>query len=214
MNSSAEPAVVLVHGLWMRPWVMVPLARRLRRRGFECCCFGYHSVTEPWSAAVARLQAAVAACRATEVFLLGHSLGGRLALAVSDPRLRRVLLLGTPLTASQAALALRRRGWGRRLGGVGTAVLSRPAPAPPPGVAVAAVAGTGGHGLGRLLAPLAPPHDGAVSVAETRAPWLVDHGCLAASHSALLFSRAVAETAAGFFASGRLPRPLVVDCPP
>ncbi len=206
--------VWLIHGLWMRPWVMGYLARRLARRGFRCHRFAYHSVTEPWAAVLSRLQAAIAAVEAAEVFILGHSLGGRLALAVSDPRLRRVLLLGTPVSASRAASALRRRGWGRRLGGVGAAVLCRPAPAPPPAVAVAAIAGTGGRGLGRLLTRLPPPHDGAVTVAETRAPWLVDHGCLAASHSALLFSRAAAEAAAGFFAAGRLPRPPVIDCRP
>jgi len=205
--------LILVHGLWMRPWVMGWLERRLRRAGFACRGFAYDSVREPLEVALARLQRRLDTLEAPVAGVLGHSLGGRLAAAVEHPRVRRALALCTPLQASRAARALAARPWGRRLGGEGLAALLEPAPPAPAGLAVAAVAGTAGHGLGRLLTDLPRPHDGTVAVDETRAPWLVDQGCLPVSHSTALTSRAVAAAAAHFFRHGRLPRPPVAPCP-
>ena len=42
------------------------------------------------------------------------------------------------------------------------------------------------------------PHDGTVSVAETRVPGLADHVVVRASHSGLLFSDEVVRQVAGF----------------
>ncbi len=201
-------ALVLVHGLWMRPWVMRPLGWRLRRAGFVCHFFAYDSVREPLATALARLHRAIDDMDAP-VGVLGHSLGGRLAAAVDHPRVVRALALCTPLRASRAACALAARPWGRRLGGEGLRALLDPAPPAPAGLSVAALAGTAGHGLGRLLADLPRPHDGTVAVDETRAPWLADHGCLPISHSTALTSGAVARAAAHFFRHGTLPRPPV-----
>jgi len=210
---TGTPALILIHGLWMRPWVMRPLGWRLRRAGFACRCFAYDSVREPLAAALARLHRVIDELDAVAVGVLGHSLGGRLAAAVDHPRVGRALALCTPLRASRAACALAARPWGRRLGGEGLRALLAPAPPAPVGLAVAALAGTAGHGLGRLWADLSRPHDGTVAVDETRAPWLADHGCLPISHSTALTSRAVARAAAHFFRHGALPRPPVASCP-
>ncbi|HMB38016.1 MAG TPA: alpha/beta hydrolase, partial [Wenzhouxiangellaceae bacterium] len=68
---------------------------------------------------------------------------------------------------------------------------------------VAAIAGTSSLGVGRLFADLEKPHDGTVTVAETKVPDLADHLELPVSHTGLVFSRQVAEAVDGFLRSGR-----------
>ncbi|PKL94433.1 MAG: alpha/beta hydrolase, partial [Gammaproteobacteria bacterium HGW-Gammaproteobacteria-8] len=68
---------------------------------------------------------------------------------------------------------------------------------------VGAIAGTASFGLGRLFARLEPPHDGTVSVAETRIDGLADHLELPVSHTGLVLSRPVADAVARFLHQGR-----------
>ena len=57
-------------------------------------------------------------------------------------------------------------------------------------------------GLGITLGPLVAPHDGTVSVEETRLDGISDHHTVAASHTGLLFSSEVADLTLAFLRDG------------
>jgi hypothetical protein len=71
------------------------------------------------------------------------------------------------------------------------------------GCDIGVIAGRMPVGAGRIVAPDLPaPHDGAVSVDETRLPAMCDHIVLNVSHSGMLVSRAVAHQICAFLRDG------------
>jgi pimeloyl-ACP methyl ester carboxylesterase len=207
MTQGAERAqpVLLIHGLWMRGWVMRPLAARLRQAGFAPRCLDYPSLRAAPGQILQHSAKVLVEGQPGPVHLLGHSLGGLLALALcaSQPALPigRVLCLGSPLAGSHTARRLRELGlaW---LGGRSRALLEQGV-AVPDGREVGVIAGTRALGAGQWLARVPTPHDGTVSVAETRIAGLTDHLCLPHSHSGLLWARDVATACAQFLHNGR-----------
>ena len=100
--------VILLHGLWMRGFALGLLHRRLMEAGFRVHRFDYLSVAATQQHILARLQARMngLAAEADAVHLVGHSLGGLLALrACLDGELPpgRIVCLGSPLKGSAAA---------------------------------------------------------------------------------------------------------------
>jgi hypothetical protein len=72
------------------------------------------------------------------------------------------------------------------------------------GCDIGVIAGRMPVGAGRIVAPDLPaPHDGAVSVEETRLPAMRDHIVLNVSHSGMLVSRAVAQQIGAFLQNGQ-----------
>lgn len=206
---SPRPAVLLLHGLWMHRPALVPLAWRLRRAGFAVHTFGYASLLEPEARVLERLRAAIEARPGTH--LVGHSLGGLYALAAAGARpgaVGRVLCLGTPIRGSAVAerLSVKAPRLARAVMGHSHARVCAGLTDWPEGLQVGMIAGVRPRGLGQWSGALAPPHDGTVRLAETRAAGLADHVSLAASHSGLLFSAEAAGLAAAFLRMGRFPR--------
>ncbi|MEN1729502.1 MAG: hypothetical protein AAGJ52_13785, partial [Pseudomonadota bacterium] len=68
------------------------------------------------------------------------------------------------------------------------------------------IAGTKGMGLGRAIERLERPHDGTVSVAETRLPEARDHLQLPTSHTGLVVSARVVDQTATFLNTGTFDR--------
>ena len=204
------PTVLLLHGLLMRRPALLPMALRLRRRGFTPRLFGYSTLWREPEQAVESLARRLRDLGPEPVHVLAHSLGGLVAIETlcrhPDLPVRRLLCLGSPIGGSAAALALaqRRVGW---IIGRARPLLCAGAPALPKGVEVAMVAGSRPIGLGRLFGHFQGEHDGTVAVSETRAPGLAGHAVIAASHSGLVLSAQAADLAAEFFRSGRLPDP-------
>jgi pimeloyl-ACP methyl ester carboxylesterase len=203
--------VVLLHGIWMRPFTLALLARRLRAQGFTVSRFGYDSVAgspATWAPAVAAHMEGLSAQR---VHLLGHSLGGLLALMLArDGHARgggRVVCLGTPLCGSAVAREFARHRTLHWLLGHVDGLLCKGTACWPDGTAVGMVAGGMPFGFGAFVPGLARPHDGMVAVAETRDPRLAGHVTVHASHSGLLLSRAAADHAAAFLARGAFADP-------
>ncbi|MBS7456783.1 esterase/lipase family protein [Coralloluteibacterium stylophorae] len=199
----APSRVILVHGLWTWPLSMEPLARRLRAGGFVVGHFGYRTVREDGAGAVARLVERID--RDGPVALVGHSMGGLLALRAAAERcatVPRIVCLASPLHGSPTAAALARLPGGVRLLGHAAENLARTAAAPGR-CEVGMVAGCSGRGLGRVLRRFDGVHDGTVALEETRAEWLADHCVVAASHSGILFSREAAACCAAFLRHGR-----------
>jgi len=201
-------SVVLVNGLWMPDAVLWLLARRLRHAGFRVHIFSYPTVRENLRANAALMQQYLQAVPGEVVHLVGFSLGGLVvrALFQHHPAQRpgRIVLLGSPQRGSRAALVLARSRPGRYLLGRSLADLNagRPQAWTWPKREIGVIAGTLALGLGRLVASLARPHDGTVSVAETAMPDASDHLTLPVTHFGLLLSNTVARQVAGFLRRG------------
>ena len=207
---AASPAtVVLLHGLWMNAAAMFLLARALRRAGLRTACVGYRPMREPLGAHLERVSAALRDRGEGPVHLLGHSLGGLVALhALALPaaaRVQRVLLLGSPVSGCESAMRLAALPGGRALMGRGLDMLSHPfgcVPVANAAAQVGAIAGTRALGLGRLVLGSAADGDGVVSVAETRLPGMAAHRAISVSHSGMLFSREVARQSVAWLRDG------------
>jgi pimeloyl-ACP methyl ester carboxylesterase len=216
-QASANPrtehreTVILLHGLWLNGLELLLLARRLRGQGFRCLRFRYPSFSRTPAASADGLEGFVRAQGLGRVHFVAHSLGGIVLLHLFErwPDLPpgRSVLLGSPLLGSGAARRMARSRWLRRALGrsVERGVLGG-APAVPADREIGVIAGSRGIGMGRFVGGVAPPHDGTVAVAETRAPGLTDWIELRVTHFELLFSRRVSEAVGGFLRTGSFPR--------
>ena len=202
--------VILLHGLWMRGFALAMLHRRLIAAGFRVHRFDYLSVAATQQRIVERLHARMQALaeEAGAVHLVGHSLGGLLALrACADaPALPggRIVCLGSPLLGSAAARHFAALGHGSEaLLGHNRELLQQGFAAWDGCRQVGVIAGCTPLGLGAMLGHLQGQHDGTVAVEETRLPGLADHCVVESSHMGLLFSADVAERVRCFLAGGR-----------
>ena len=201
--------MVLVHGLWMRPVVMRPLARRLRRAGLCPALYGYPSRRESIAAHAARLDHWLAQrfSPGEPLAFVGHSLGGVVLRALAARRAAwfegaRTVMLGTPNRGTMGGARLLDRGAGRWWLGVAGRELARGTQAalPVPPGAVGVIAGTRRRWCTRSLVTGA--NDGLVAVAETE---LEGAGLrtFRVGHTGLLLHRGVAEATAYFLVNGR-----------
>lgn len=200
--------VILLHGLWMRGFALGMLHRRLIADGYRVHRFDYLSVASSRQRILARLQARMAEYAPDPVHLVGHSLGGLLALrACLDAEALppgRVVCLGSPLKGSAAARAF--AAWGRG----GEVLLGHNRDLLEQGFErwdgpreVGVIAGRLPLGLGAMLGHLDGEHDGTVTVEETRLPGVADHRVVEANHTGLLFSQEVARQVDAFLRRGR-----------
>jgi len=203
-----EETVILVHGLWMRGLVLRAHQHWLGAAGFAAQRFSYPSWQGGLADNVRLLSRCIEASPGDVVHLVGHSLGGIIALnavtQTADPRLGRIVLLGTPCAGSHCATTLAScpaLSW--MVGRTFKDWLKLPRPVLPPAIDIGVIAGTRGVGLGRLIGGLAQPNDGAVALAETALPEAGERIALHVSHSGMLFSRACARQTAHFLATGR-----------
>ena len=207
--------VILLHGLWMRGFALAMLHRRLIEAGFRVHRFDYLSVAATQERILGRLHSRMLALatEADQVHLVGHSLGGLLALRacveMDELPPGRIVCLGSPLQGSTSAR--RFAGMGR----AGEALLGRNRDLLEQGFEhwdgpreVGMIAGRLPLGLGVVLGQFNGEHDGTVAVAETRLPGLTDHLVVEANHTGLLFSQEVAQQAAQFLHHGRFERAL------
>jgi len=207
VEKSTKETVVLVHGLWMRGWVMTLLGLRLQRCGFHTVVFSYPSMSNSLSQNALLLSNFVAGIAASQIHFIGHSLGGLLIMQMlaecPDPRVRRIVLIGSPCHASYAANKLARMGLGRYLIGRGMLQwLKQKVPECADWYEVGSIAGCISLGLGRLLGGLPSPNDGVVAVEETRISGTRDQIVLNESHSSMLISAGVAHQVCMFLQHG------------
>ncbi len=202
--------VILLHGIWMRGFTLAPFARRLREAGFASIeTFDYASISGTLDVAVERLIASVQA-REGDVHIVGHSLGGMLAVEMAaraiEPR-GRIVCLGSPLRGSAAARGMQRVPVARWIMGSSAPILMRGFERWPGRGEIGVIAGRRPLGLGRFVGALEGPHDGTVSIAETLLPGITDHRVVGVTHSGLVYSDEVARLTAAFLRGGRFPPP-------
>lgn len=201
---SAAPYVILLHGLWMRGFAMTVLAHRLHEAGFGVEPFEYLSVAAPVDETLERLRATMRR-HAGEVHLVGHSLGGVLALLACSGRddlpPGRVVCLGSPLSGSAAARGLAGFG-GAWLLGHSRELLEHGIRHWDGPRVVGSIAGRLPLGLGAALGRFGADNDGTVAVTETRLPGIADRCVVEASHTGLLFSTVAAAASVHFLRDG------------
>ena len=213
----SDAIVVYVHGMWMPGEEMLFIKHHLEKHhGFAGHLFRYPSVSGSLDQNAARLADFVAALGAAEVHLVGHSLGGVLALRMLSLNPQspagRVVCMGSPLSGSRAADVLHRTDWGSMILGqtISDGVVNEAANLWAGAVTdqreVGSIAGTTPVGLGRLIASFKEANDGTVAVSETRLPGIKDHICLPVSHSGMALSAAAADQVAAFLQGGEFVR--------
>ncbi len=200
---------MVIHGLWMHGLQLGMLRSRLAQRSEGPAeNFSYHSVTRALPENARRLRRFIDEIDADTVHLVGHSLGGVLALQMLNlfptDRVGRIVCLGSPLVGSSAARRLSRWRFGRRIMGrtLRESVLEHPLVSVDGNREIGVIAGSVALGLGGILGKLEPPHDGVVSVRETRVPGITDHLILPINHVGLVFSSKVADQTAHFLRFG------------
>ena len=199
--------IILIHGLWMHGIALLPQQRWLRKRGFAVRRFSYPSMRQGMQQNARALSQFVASTGNGKVHLVGHSLGGLVALTMlaqyRDPRIGRVVLMGAPCMGSHcASVMLRTPSLAAIVGRSLKEWLALPRPQFPEPVEIGVLSGSRSLGLGRLIPGLPRPNDGAVAVVETRLPEASDFITLPVSHSEMLVSRVCADQVAAFLGSG------------
>jgi len=202
--------VILLHGLWMRAFTLVALRHRLQRAGHSVQLYDYASVSRGAEVSVHGLLHRVRALKSTKVHLVGHSLGGLIALQAlqREPELTRgrVVCLGSPLRGSAIARNVARLPGGALVVGKNIDILRHGIERWHGRQQVGAIAGRLPFGFGFAVGGLTSPHDGTVSVAETQLPGLTDHCVVAATHAGLLFSDEAAGQVITFLRDGHFAR--------
>jgi pimeloyl-ACP methyl ester carboxylesterase len=204
--------VILVHGLWVGPWAMVVLAKKLQAAGFTVRRFGYPSTAGQLDRHARRLLEFSGRSDADQLHFVSHSLGGLVTLHMlnQDNGLPpgRAVLLGSPLDGSVVARRSSRVPGGEKLFGEIRAALQSGYGALPAGRETGMIAGTKSFGLGMFVGGLGKPGDGTVAVDETRTTGLKDHLLMPVTHTGMLYSREVANQAAHFLKTGGFDWPL------
>jgi len=212
-TSPESETVILLHGLWMGRGVMRYLRNRLRADApaRQVLDFEYPSMQATLEENADALAAFAASVHAGRLHFVGHSLGGVIILHMLNRQPPgpggRVVCLGSPLCGSAAARNVLRMPLGKAVlgnamrqainGGLETWSGERE---------LGIIAGSVGLGLGMLTTHLPSPHDGSVSVAETRLAGAADHMVVGVNHMGLLFSAEVAEQTDQFLKTGHFRR--------
>lgn len=208
LEGAAKQAVVLVHGLWMKGWVLAWQKRRLARRGYRAYLFSYATMRMDLKQNAERLAAFIASLPESRIHFIGHSLGGLVILEAlkksADARIAGVVLLGPPYADCQAARILGSRRFGRWMLGkslpqwVESEKIAWSGKAP-----LGVIAGSRRFGLGMFFTRFAGVNDGVVALEETKIPGMSAHVVLPVAHSEMIFSSKVIDAACRFFDEGR-----------
>ena len=199
--------VILIHGLWMSGFVLLPHQHWLRADGFTAHRFSYPSWRNGLDDNAHLLMRFIKETSATTIHLVAHSLGGLVALKMlsqeTDTRIRRLVLMGTPYEGCHCGITLVESSvLAPLVGRTFEEWFNQPRPVPHPTVEIGVIAGIRPVGLGRLIPGLAQPSDGVISVSETRIAAAKDSISLDINHSGMLVSRACAEQVTNFLKMG------------
>jgi pimeloyl-ACP methyl ester carboxylesterase len=204
-------AVVYVHGLWMTGLEGAFLRMRLAKQlDAATPMFAYRSISAGIAANARSLATRLNGLRVDTLHLVGHSLGGlvicKMFEEVGDASLPpgRVVLLGSPVAGSRAAINLAAWRMGRLIMGrtVREELLVHRDRQWPHDRELGVIAGTLSVGLGKIVNTHQGLSDGTIYVDETRIPGMKQHLVVRVSHTGLPFSAEVAVQTAAFLRQG------------
>lgn len=205
--------VICLHGFWAHGAGMYLIKRRLEKEyGMRALLFSYPSVRGTLDENAALLARFIHERGLDSTHIIGHSLGGIVALRMfaNDPGAvpGRLVCMGSPLSGSRAADILSQQNWadpifGQSLrSGVVHSVANEWGRHVCETRDVGVIAGTVPLGVGKFVANFTEPNDGTVAVTETRLAGARDHLIMDVSHKGMLVSPAVVDQAAAFLKRG------------
>jgi pimeloyl-ACP methyl ester carboxylesterase len=216
--NATRDGVVLLHGISRTALSFRKMQVALERAGFTTLNLDYLSRSKALEALAEDIHPAIqrfADSIDTSVHFVGHSMGGLLArvyIARHRPkRLGRVVMLGTPNGGSELADRLKNFGAfraffgpaGQQLGTQRSAV--EDAMLPPIDYPVGVIAGN--RSIDPVAGTMLPkPHDGRVSVANTRLDGMADHIIVETSHPWLVRNGLAIEQTITFVRDGSFRR--------
>lgn len=207
MNAAIQDPVVLVHGLWMHGMVFLAHRYWLSRNGFVAHTFSYPSVHCGLDENSRSLSHYISQVPGRYIDIVAHSLGGLVVLNMLSrfpaPRVRRIVLMGSPCGGSHcASIMLRLPVLSTMVGRSIRDASTQSRWDVPTDVEIGVIAGTRSFGLGRVIPGLPRPNDGVVSTEETRLVGSRDAIALPVSHSEMLVSKACARQIFSFLSNG------------
>ena len=212
-GNSLKPNVLLIHGILMNPLEMRYLGSQLEKSGFNVHYVYYQSVLKSPAENASIIYEKIKQLDLPNLHLVGHSLGGVLLMHLFDqiettedelPQ-GRVVMLGSPVKGSWIAQKVSE--WP-----IVSPILAKSMPNALSGVDIpdwnnkrdwGMIAGTKGQGLGLLTGGLPGVSDGTVLLDETYHPKQKEHIQVDKSHTALLFSKEVADLTSQFLNTGK-----------
>jgi pimeloyl-ACP methyl ester carboxylesterase len=211
MGKIMKSRVVMLPGLGSPGWSMSLLACRLRAAGFETSTVPYRSCWSSIEDIRNEVSKAIGAALQGDISLVCHSMGGLVARRLAEYgipgiRIRRVVMIGTPLLGNKAAqcfagLPLQAFPFGKLWPALSPDGCARNGDAID-GIDIGMIAGAvpGGRWIG------GQDTDGIVTVPATMGDGLTDHAVVPASHASLLLSGKVAALTGSFLANGQFPK--------
>ena len=201
--------IILIHGLWMPGLVLLAQQHWLSAEGFAVRRFSYSSWRGGLADNVRLLSQFVDHTPGTAIHLVAHSLGGQVLIKMlsqkPDPRIQRIIVLGTPYAGCHSGASLASIPMLSALvGHTFEDWFSQPRPLLSPTMEIGVIAGTRSFGIGRLIPGLPWPNDGVVALNETHIAEARDSIALDVSHSGMLVSRACAGQITHFLRNGRV----------
>ncbi len=184
------------------------LRQHLSRSGYECHIFKYHIWGKPPSEIADRLHRYVDKMDAPVVHFAAHSFGGIVLMHMFHQfpfsRDGRIVLMGAPVNGSVVGKRLCRVPITRwTLGKAVEQGILGDVPEWKGWQDIGIIAGTFPLGAGLVAGGPEAPHDGTVSVDETRLKGATDFIALPVSHTGMLISTRVANQVITFFRSGK-----------
>ena len=213
LDAPAGKAVILIHGLLQSSKCMSTMKTTLRDAGYSTIDFDYPSSQINIPAAAVYLDRLIQSLEGyDELNFVVHSMGGLVVRAYTmefnDPRIKRMVMLGTPNHGAEMADITQRYWIVRTVSGPGARQLvTRPdgliPKLPVPNFEFAVIAGSRGNKSG--WNPLIPgDDDGTVTVASTRLSGAADFATVRTLHSWLLSNEVAVTQTVNFLKAGRL----------
>lgn len=205
--------VLLLHGMLRSSKCMSTVAAAAQEAGYETFQFNYPSTQITIPDAAEYLNKAIESLDGIEeLSIIGHSMGGLVTRAYfaqhGDPRIKRVVMMGTPNQGAELADLLYRNVVIRTASGPGGRQLVTDPDGlipmlPAPRCEFAVIAGARGNQAG-WNPFLSGDDDGTVTVESTRLVGATDFSVVRTTHTLMLGNREVIDQALRFIAEGRL----------
>ncbi len=211
---SEQPTVVLLHGMGRSQRSMARMRRRIEAAGYPTWSRTYPSRQQT----IGELARTVADWIRTDLegrplAAVTHSLGGILVRHMAEELpWRRLVMVAPPNTGSSVARALKDLALFRWLYGPAAQDVAEGAQWPAPPDPFGVIAGTRGPSMGNPtswvtgafgLIESDGPHDGTVSVAETRLDGMADFVTVDASHTWITYDSTTIDLVLRFLEKGR-----------
>ena len=203
--------VILIHGIMRSSKSFFRMQSELAAKGFEVCAFDYPSARVDVFESAKYLQRVIDSLDGIdEINFVVHSMGGIVVrswlVEHSDPRVKRMVMLGVPNQGAQLASKLRDVGVFKAVfGPAGQQLVASPdgpiVKLPTPTFEFGVIAGARGTNKG--FNPLITgDDDGVVSVQNTRLSGASDFMTVPALHSFLVLSQNVIDSSVRFLQAG------------